>query len=227
MAFTKVYETAAAAVADIENGSMVLVGSVATEHQPGDLLQALHSTGISGLTCVCDMAQSGGDSGVDRLIASGQVVKLISSNPLSDRASDYVKRRWESGDLEVEVIPQGTLAERLRAGGAGIGGVFIPVGAGTRFAEGRETREINGAVCLFEPALKADFALLSATAADSLGNLVFQGSQRGWNQTMAAAARISVAEAGAIGEPGSIDPELVTTPGIFVNRVVLSHKAGV
>jgi 3-oxoacid CoA-transferase A subunit len=152
---------------------------------------------------------------------------LISSNPLSDRASDYVKRRWESGDLEVEVIPQGTLAERLRAGGAGIGGVFIPVGAGTRFAEGRETREINGAVCLFEPALKADFALLSATAADSLGNLVFRGSQRGWNQTMAAAARISVAEAGAIGEPGSIDPELVTTPGIFVNRVVLSHKAGV
>ena len=124
-------------------------------------------------------------------------------------------------------MPQGTLAERLRAAGAGIGGIFVPVGRGTRFAESKETRSINGVECVFEPPLRADFALIRGYATDHLGNLVYSGSQRGWNAVMATAARITIVEADTIGEPGTIDPELVVTPGIYVNRIVEATSATV
>ena len=119
-------------------------------------------------------------------------------------------------------MPAGILAERIRAGGAGIGGLFLPTGAGTRFAEGREVREINGRSHVFQPSLKADFALLRAAAADTLGNLVYSGTQRNWNPVMAMAARISVAEVDEIREPGGLDPERVITPAIFVQRMVIA-----
>ena len=122
-------------------------------------------------------------------------------------------------------MPQGTLAERLRAAGAGIGGIFVPVGLGTRFAEGKETRSINGVECVLESPLRADFALIRGYAADHLGNLEYSGRQRGWNAVMATAARITIVEADTVGEPGTIDPELVVTPGIYVNRIVQAKPA--
>ena len=124
--------------------------------------------------------------------------------------------------MELDVQPVGVLAERIRAGGAGIGGFFLPTGAGTRFAEGRETRLIDGREYVYQPAIKADFALLRASVADSLGNLVYTGSGRNWNPVMAMAARVSIAEVDEICEPGGIDPETVITPAIFVQRLVLA-----
>ncbi len=135
-----------------------------------------------------------------------------------------MEEHWRSGRLEIQVVPQGVLAERLRAGGAGLGGVFLPVGVGTRFQEDRqedrESRSFGGKDYLFEPALRADFAFLRADAADTLGNLVYRGTQRNWNPVMAVAGEITIAEVDQVCEPGGLDPELVITPGIFVNRVV-------
>ena len=126
--------------------------------------------------------------------------------------------------MEIEVVPQGVLAERLRAGGAGLGGVFLPTGVGTRFQEGKEVRPFEGADHVFEPALRADFALLRSHTADTLGNLVYRDTQRNWNPVMAMAATISIAEVDQICERGDLDPELVITPGIFVNRIVQTVK---
>ena len=128
--------------------------------------------------------------------------------------------RWSSGELDIEVVPQGVLAERLRAGGAGLGGIFLPTSAGTRFAEGREVRRFGERDHVLEPALHADFALLRARAADSLGNLVYRDTNRNWNPVMATAAKVSIVEVDEIFEPGGLDPECVITPGIFVNRIV-------
>ena len=133
-----------------------------------------------------------------------------------------MKELWESGELELDVVPQGVLAERLRAGGAGIGGVFLPTGAGTRFAEGKETRPFDGKEHVLEFALKADFALLRAKTADTLGNLEYQGTSRNWNPTMAMAAAVVVAEVDRVLEPGGIDTEVVITQAIFVDRLVLA-----
>jgi len=133
-----------------------------------------------------------------------------------------VKERWESGELELEVVPQGILVERMRAGGAGIGGVFLPTGTGTRFAVGKEQRIFEGKEHVLEFALKADFALLRAKRADRLGNLVYEGTGRNWNPTMAMAAKVTVAEVDQVVDPGGIDPELVITQAIFIDRLVLS-----
>ena len=133
-----------------------------------------------------------------------------------------MKDLWESGKLELQIVPQGVLAERLRAGGAGIGGVFLPTGAGTRFAEGKEMRRFDGKDHVLESALKADFALLKAQTADTLGNMVYQGTGRNWNPTMAMAAAVTVAEVDQVLEPGGIDPETVITPAIFIDRLVLA-----
>ena len=145
-----------------------------------------------------------------------------SSRPIlaAGATGDNLREVWESAGVAIESVPQGTLAERLRAAGAGIGGVFVPVGLDTRFADGRETRTINGVECVLEAPLRADFALVRAARADILGNLAYQGPQRGWNAVMATAARITIAQADTVGEPGAIDPEHVITPGIYVNRVI-------
>lgn len=128
--------------------------------------------------------------------------------------------RWRSGELEIEVVPQGVLAERLRAGGAGLGGIYLPDTVGTRFAENKEILAFDGRDQVFEPALKADFALLRASASDTLGNLVYRTTQRNWNPVMAMAAEVCIAEVDEILEPGGLDPEWVISPGIFVNRIV-------
>ena len=226
MAFSKLYDSPAAAVSDVSDGCTVLVGGTTRAGEPTGLLAALASTGVRNLTCVCDCSGWDGANGLLRLVASGRVSRIISPSPFPVDAGDPIQDLVLTGALTVEVMPQGTLAERLRAAGAGIGGVFVPVGLGTRFAEGKETRVINGVECVLESPLRADYALLRAHQADTMGNLAYRGTQRGWNPVMATAARISIAEVDHIGEPGSIDPELVITPGIFVKRLAQAPVPG-
>ena len=216
---------------DVFDGAVVLVAGFADCGWPESLISALRGNGASNLTILCQGAWTSG-SGVGRgaeaiesLVAGSQVSKLVSPLPWgpgdgASGTSSPVEARWKSGSLEIEVVPQGVLAERLRAGGAGLGGIFIPTGVSTRFAAGKDLRQIDGKDHVFEPALRADFALLRGYAADHLGNLVYSGAQRNWNPVMAMAGSVSIAEVDEIFEPGGLDPELVITPGIFVNRIV-------
>lgn len=224
-----VFESPGAAVADVFDAAVVLIAGFAGCGWPESLIRALSARGVGDLTIVChaawpapSAAPGSGQTigGIEGLVAAGRVRKLISALPFYPGYGGTVEERWQSGELEIEVVPQGVLAERLRAGGAGLGGVYLPAGVGTRFGEGREVRRFGGRDHLFEPALRADFALLRAHAADTLGNLVYRSTQRNWNPVMAMAARISIAEVDEIHEPGGLDPEVVITPGIFVRRVV-------
>ena len=220
----KLYDSPQAALAGLSDGASLLIAGFAGHGEPEGLLEAVIASGVRGLTVINQGAGApdSGRGGLNRLVAAGAVRKLISPLPFHPRHGGPVRERWEAGELELEVHPAGVLTERIRAGGAGIGGLFLPAGAGTRFAEGREARLIDGREYIFQPALKADFALLRASVADTLGNLVYTGTQRNWNPIMAMAARVSVAEVDEIREPGGLDPELVITPAIFVQRIVLS-----
>ena len=226
MASSKLYDSAQAAVADIPNGATVLLGGVAGVNAPAGLLNALADRNVRDLTCVCDSAYYGAEA-LHRLAVAGCVSRIVSPAPFGPGKDDIVQDLWRSGDLTVEVVPWGTLAERMRSAGAGIGGVFLPVGVGTRFAEGKETRVVNGVECVFEPPLRGDFALIRASRADGVGNLVYAGAQRGWNSAIVSAARVAIAEVDEVVEPGGIDPERVITPGIFVNRIVRAGSASV
>lgn len=220
----KLYSSALAALEGISNDATVLVAGFAGCGIPQKLLRGLAESGVSGLTLICQGAwiQEPGDFTVTDLVASGQVKKMISPMPFHPVQGGVVKEQWESGELEIEIVSQGVLAERLRAGGAGIGGVFLPSSSGTRFAEGKEVRQYDGCEHVLELALKADFALLRAQAADTLGNMVYDGTARNWNPTMAMAAAVTVVEVDAVHDPGGIDPELVITQAIFIDRLVLS-----
>ena len=220
----KVHESAQSALAGLSDEASLLVGGSSGHGEPESLLRAVIESGVGGLTVICGIVGTHGArrENLNALVANGAVRKLISPLPFDPRRGGPVKEKWDAGELELEIQPAGVLTERIRAGGAGIGGFFLPIGAQTRFAEGREVREIEGRPHIFQPALKADFALLRATVADTLGNLVYSGTQRNWNPTMAMAARVSVAEVDEIREPGGLDPELVITPAIFVQRLVLS-----
>ncbi len=222
----KVFGSCAAAVADVFDGATVLIGGALGCEGPQGLIEALAQRPVGGLTCVFSPGaapDAGGFSALEPLIANGQVVKLITAFPWLDDNGLLEKQR-RSGKLEIESLPQGTLAERLRAGGAGLGGVFIPTGAGTRFGGGKETRTVNGRECVLELPLKGDFALFRAYRADSLGNVVYRGAGRNLGPTMAMAARVSIAEVDEVCQPGGIDPETVISSGIFVNRVVESPQ---
>lgn len=219
MASSKLYDSAQAAVADIPDGATVLLGGVSGVNAPTALVSALANRSVRDLTCVCDSTYYGAEV-LHRLISAGCVSRIISPAPFGSGKDDMVHELWRSGNLAVEVVPWGTLAERMRSAGAGIGGVFLPVGIGTRFAEGKEIRVVNGVECVFEPPLRGDFALIRASRADGVGNLVYAGPQRGWNSAVVSAARVAIAEVDDVVEPGSIDPERVITPGIFVNRIV-------
>ena len=232
MPFRKVYDSAAAAIADLGDGATVLIGGAAPYSEPSGLLDALLTAGVHGLTAVCDFADGDGaeSARMGQLAAAGVITRLIA--PAWPGAVGRVLRQiGKSGSLTIETVPRGVLAERLRAVGAGIGGVFVPAASagadGGAGADNRlETRTINGVECVLLPPLRADFALLRADCADTMGNLAYRGAQRGWNAVMAAAARITIVEADTIGEPGAIDPELVITPGIYVNRIVATNADG-
>ena len=226
MAFRKLYDTPAAAVSDVPDGAILLIGTGLDGDAPTGLLSALAAFSVRNLTCVYGSLGNKGASGVVELIGSGAVNTIISPFPFSGDDGETIRSLCESKAIAIETASVGALAERLRAGGAGIGGVFVPIGNGPKPAADREIRTLNGVECVLETPLKADFALLRAYQADTIGNLAYHGAQRGWNAVMATAARITIVEADEVSDPGSIDPELVITPGIFVNRIVISPARG-
>ena len=220
----KVYSSAQAALADIKDGAVVLISSFAGFGIPRKLVNGLAETGVRGLTIVsCDGAVPGLAAKISQLVSNGQVSRLISPLPFPPGNGGVVEERWLAGELDIEVIPQGILVERLRAAGAGIGGVFLPTAVGTRFENGREKRYFADGEAALELPLRADFALIEVRIADTLGNAIYNASARNSAPVMAMAARVTVAEAGMIVEPGKLDPEAVISPGIFVNRIVAAH----
>ncbi|MYS42404.1 3-oxoacid CoA-transferase subunit A [Streptomyces sp. SID5998] len=218
MSRTVVAATTDEAVSGVEDGSTVLVGGFGLAGMPFDLIDALIRQGARDLTVVSNNAGNG-DVGLAALLRAGRVRKVICSFP---RQSDsYVfDELYRAGRVELEVVPQGTLAERMRAAGAGIGAFYSPVGVGTALAEGKETREIDGRTYVLEQPIKGDVALISAHRADTLGNLVYRKTARNFGPVMATAATTVVAQVTDIVPVGRIDPETVVTPGIFVDRLV-------
>ena len=206
------------AVAGVEDGATVLIGGFGTAGQPVELIDALIRTGARDLTIVNNNAGNG-DVGLAALLAAGQVRKIICSFPR--QADSYVfDRLYRAGQVELEVVPQGNLAERLRAAGAGIGAFFSPTGVGTPLAAGKEQRTIDGRDYVLEHPIRGDLALVKAHRADRLGNLVYRKTARNFGPVMATAARTTAVQVAEVVEPGEIDPEVVITPGIFVDRIV-------
>jgi len=214
----KIVETLQDAVAGIQDGSIVLVGGFGGAGQPLALIDALIEQGAKELTIVNNNAGSG-DTGLAALLKTGRVRKIICSFP-RQVDSHVFDGLYRSGKLELELVPQGTLAERVRAGGAGIGGFYTRTGLGTTLAEGREVRNIEGVDYLFELPIKADVALIKARAGDRWGNLTYNKTARNFNPVHATAAKLTVAQVEEIVQLGELDPESVVTPGIFVKRIV-------
>ena len=206
------------AVAGVPEGATVLIGGFGTAGQPMELIDALRRSGVGNLTVVNNNAGNG-DLGLAALLDAGQVRTIICSFP---RQSDsYVfDRLYRSGELELEVVPQGTLAERMRAAGAGIGGFFSPTGVGTLLGEGKERRTIDGRDYILELPLRGDFALIKAHTADTMGNLLYRKTARNFGPVMATAAATTVAQVETIVPAGRLDPEAVVTPGIYVQTIV-------
>ncbi|GAA1942481.1 3-oxoacid CoA-transferase subunit A [Nocardioides hwasunensis] len=210
--------TAAEAVAEVADGATVLVGGFGMAGMPVGLVDALLEQGASELTVVSNNAGNG-DTGLAALLARGRVRKVVCSFP---RQSDswVFDDLYRSGRVELELVPQGNLAERMRAAGAGIGAFFTPTGAGTQLAEGKETREIDGRTHVLEHPIRGDVALIAAHRADRKGNLTYRKTARNFGPVMATAARHTVVQVGQVVEVGTLDPESVVTPGIYVDRVV-------
>jgi 3-oxoadipate CoA-transferase alpha subunit len=207
------------ALKDIADGSTILISGFGDAGLPVFLLDSLMEQGAKNLTIVSNNAGSHG-VGIAKLIAGGRVKKMICSFP---RQPDSVAfdELYRQGKMELELVPQGTLAERIRAGGAGIGGFFTPTGFGTELAKDKECRAIDGINYVFEKAIKADYALIKAHKGDRWGNLVYHGTGRNFSPIMATAARCTIAQVNHTVELGQLDPEVIVTPGIFVKRVVL------
>jgi 3-oxoacid CoA-transferase subunit A len=214
----KVLASADDAVAQIQDGATLMVGGFGLCGVPEDLIRALHRRGTRDLTVISNNAGVD-EMGLGILLKARQIRKMISSYVGENREFE---RQFLSGELEVDLVPQGTFSERIRAGGAGIGGFFTPTGYGTLVAEGKETREIDGRFYVLERPLKADFAFVKAHRGDAAGNLVYRKTARNFNPMMASAARVTIAEVEQLVEPGAIEPDTVVTPGIFVRHVVVA-----
>ena len=206
------------AVADIPDGATVLIGGFGPAGQPIELIDALRRHGAGDLTVVNNNAGNG-DTGLAALLATGNIRKIICSFP---RQTDswVFDRLYRSGKIELELVPQGNLAERMRAAGAGIGAFFCPTGVGTPLAEGKEQRTIDGREYVLEYPIKGDFALIKAHRGDGVGNLVYRKTARNFGPVMAAAATTTVAQVAEVVPAGRLDPEAVVTPGIYVDRLV-------
>ena len=214
----KVVASAAAAVADIPDGATVMIGGFGTAGMPSELIDALIAKGAKELTIVNNNAGNG-DTGLAALLKARQVKKIVCSFP---RQTDswVFDGLYKAGDIELELVPQGNLAERIRAAGAGIGAFYTPTGYGTPLAEGKETRRIDGRDYVLEYPIHADFALIKALRGDRWGNLVYRKTARNFGPIMATAAKCAIAQVREIVNLGDLDPENVVTPGIFVQRVV-------
>ncbi|GAA0250875.1 3-oxoacid CoA-transferase subunit A [Actinomadura nitritigenes] len=218
MSRTEILDSIDEAVRGIEDGSTVLVGGFGFAGMPFDLIDGLIRQGAKDLTIVSNNAGNG-DVGLAALLKAGRVRKVICSFP---RQSDsYVfDELYRDGRIELEIVPQGNLAERMRAAGAGIGAFYCPTGVGTPLAEGKETRTIDGRVHVLEYPIRGDVALISAHRADALGNLVYRKTARNFGPVMATAAATTIVQVGGVVAAGDLDPEAVVTPGIYVDRVV-------
>src|SRR6195952_4647974 len=215
---SKTTASAADALADLPDGATVMIGGFGLAGQPVQLIDALLEHGASDLTVVSNNAGNG-DTGLAALIGAKRVSKIICSFPR--QVDSYIfDALYRAGEIELELVPQGNLAERIRAAGAGIGAFFTPTGFGTTLAEGKETRNIGGRDYVLEHPIAADFALISAYRADRLGNLTYRKTSRNFGPIMASAAAVTVVQVDRIVALGELDPEAVVTPGIFVNRVV-------
>lgn len=214
----KIVPDLAQAVAGIHDGATVMIGGFGNAGMPSALIDALIAQGAGGLTIVNNNAGNG-DTGLAALLAAGRVKKIICSFP-RQVDSHVFDRLYRAGEIELELTPQGNLAERIRAAGAGIGGFFTPTGYGTLLAEGKETRVIDGRHYVFETPIHADFALIKARRADRWGNLVYRKAARNFGPIMAMAAKCAIAQVDEVVPLGELDPEVIVTPGIFVQRVV-------
>ncbi|MDD5288347.1 MAG: 3-oxoacid CoA-transferase subunit A [Dehalococcoidales bacterium] len=221
----KIFPNPELAVADIPDGAVIMVGGFGVTGLPFTLIQALARQGAKNLTIIANSA--GGrlpDIDISLLVRNRQIKKVIASYPVyADRVSVF-EEAYVRGEVELEMVPQGTFAERIRAGGAGIPAFYTPTGVGTTLAEGKERRILNGKKYVLEFALKADFALIKAHKADKIGNLTYHRSARNFNPNMATAANITIAEVDEIIETGELDPETVITPAIYVTRIVKGEK---
>lgn len=215
---TTICESAAEAVAGVEDGSTLLVSGFGMAGMPVQLIDALIEQGASDLTIVSNNAGNG-DTGLAALLTTGRVRKMICSFP---RQTDswVFDNLYRSGRIQLEVVPQGTLAERLRAAGAGVAAFYCPTGAGTLLSEGKETREIAGRLHVLEYALHGDVALVGAHVADRMGNLIYRKTARNFGPVMATAARTTLVQVDHVVATGALDPEAVVTPSIFVDRVL-------
>lgn len=211
----KIVHNAAEAVKDIQDGATLMMGGFGLNGIPENCITALLQKGVRDLTIVSNNAGVD-DFGIGLFLQKRMVKKMISSYV---GENDEFERQLLSGELEVELLPQGTLAERIRAGGAGIPAFFTPAGVGTEVAVGKEVREFNGKLYLMELALEADFALVKAWKGDTAGNLIFKGTARNFNPMMATAGKITIAEVEELVPAGSLDPNQIHTPGIYVDRI--------
>jgi len=235
MPINKIVASFDEAVADIEDGAVIMVGGFGTVvSTPSCLLEALDRKEVKNLTTVSNSSGFGSDvwrmqgakfpEDMDILVRNGRIKKAIVSAPVSAMYVNNFEKLLRAGKVDIEMVPQGTLAERVRAAKAGIGGFYVPVGIGTVIEEGKEKKVIDGHEYLLELPIKADFALIHAHRGDRWGNLVYRGTSRTFNPTMAGAARVTIAEVDEIVELGELDPEAIVTPGVYVDRVVSRPK---
>jgi 3-oxoacid CoA-transferase subunit A len=217
---TKVLPNADAAVGLVADGATIMMGGFGLCGIPENLIAALRKRGTKGLTIISNNAGVD-DFGIGVLLRSRQVRKMISTYVGENKEFE---RQFLSGELDVELVPQGTFAERIRAGGAGIGGFFTPTGYGTLVAEGKETRTIDGKHYVLEGPLHADFAFVKAWKGDTAGNLVYRKTARNFNPVMATAAEVTIAEVEHLVEAGDINPDHIVTPGIFVRHILKGEK---
>ena len=235
MPINKIVSSFDEAVADIPDGATIMIGGFGTVAScPTCLMEALARKGIKNLTTVSNTTGFGSDvwkllgykfsEDMDILVRNGQIKKSIVAAPVSTIYQNTFEKLLRAGKVEVEMVPQGTLAERIRATRAGLGGVYVPTGVGTVVEQGKEKKVIDGRTYLLELPIKADFALIKAHKADRWGNLVYRRTSRTFNATMAGAAKVTVAEVDEIVELGELDPEVIVTPGIYVDRVVVRPK---
>lgn len=215
---SKIFDSLRESLSDVPDGASIMVGGFGLAGQPRELIDALLDQGAKDLVIINNNAGNG-DTGLAALLAAGRVRKIICSFP---RQSDshVFDALYRAGKIELELVPQGNLAERIRAGGAGIGGFYTPTGAGTLLAEGKEQRTINGRDYVLEYPIQADYALIKALKADRWGNLVYRKTARNFGPIMATAARVAIAQVDQIVELGALDPEAIVTPGLFIKRVV-------
>ncbi len=215
----KTYPSADAAVADMKDGITLMAGGFGLCGNPENLIDAIHRKGVKNLSIISNNCGIDG-VGLGVLLEAGQVRKMTSSYVGENRTFEQL---YLAGKLEVELVPQGTLAERIRAGGAGIGGFYTPTGYGTPVADGKEVREIDGRWYVLEKPLRANFAIVKAWRGDTHGNLVYRRTANNFNQAIATAGAITIAEVEELVPAGQLDPDSIHTPGIYVDRIVLGH----